>query len=60
MNPASREKNAFEMLAEPVRKLVEEKGFLTPTDPQGKAIKPILEGKNVLLIAATGTGKTEA
>ncbi len=52
--------NAFEMLAEPVRRLVKERGFMEPTDPQARAIKPILEGKNVLLIAATGTGKTEA
>lgn len=60
MRSSSIESNAFEMLAEPVRRLVEEKGFMEPTDPQAKAIKPILEGKNVLLIAATGTGKTEA
>ncbi|RLG45462.1 MAG: hypothetical protein DRN90_07795, partial [Thermoproteota archaeon] len=48
------------MLAEPVKRLIEEKGFIKPTDPQARAIKPILEGKNVRIIAATGTGKTEA
>ncbi|MEM2094552.1 MAG: DEAD/DEAH box helicase [Candidatus Bathyarchaeia archaeon] len=54
------EKNPFDLLVKPVRKLVEQRGFAKPTDPQAQAIRPILEGKNVLLIAPTGTGKTEA
>ena len=54
------ERNPFDLLVKPVRRLVEEKGFVKPTDPQAQAIPPILEGKNVLLIAPTGTGKTEA
>ena len=52
--------SAFDLLEQPVRKLVEEKGFIEPTDPQTKAIEPILQGKNVLLVAPTATGKTEA
>ncbi len=52
--------NAFELLVKPVRRLVEQKGFLKPTEPQQKTIPKILEGKNVLLISPTATGKTEA
>jgi len=35
-------------------------GFNRPTDIQFKAIKPILDGEDVLAIAQTGTGKTGA
>jgi ATP-dependent Lhr-like helicase len=53
-------KNAFDLLVKPVRRLVEQRGFSRPTEPQEKAIPKILEGKNVLLISPTATGKTEA
>jgi len=52
--------NAFDLLAKPVRKLIEQRGFSQPTEPQEKVIPKILEGKNVLLISPTATGKTEA
>jgi ATP-dependent Lhr-like helicase len=52
--------NVFEMLVKPVRRLVEQKGFPEPTEPQEKTIPRIIEGKNVLLISPTATGKTEA
>ena len=52
--------NAFDMLVKPVRRLVEQKGFSKPTEPQEKTIPKILDGKNVLLISPTATGKTEA
>ena len=52
--------NSFEMLVKPVRRLVEQRGFSKPTEPQAKVIPKILEGKNVLLISPTATGKTEA
>ena len=54
------EKDAFAMLVKPIRRIIEEKEFFHPTEPQNQAIPLILEGKNVLLIAPTGTGKTEA
>jgi len=53
-------KNAFDLLVKPVRRLVEQKGFPRPTEPQEKTIPLILQGKNVLLISPTATGKTEA
>ncbi len=52
--------NSFEMLVKPVRRLIEQRGFSKPTEPQAKVIPKILEGKNVLLISPTATGKTEA
>ncbi len=52
--------NAFGSLVKPVRRLLEQKGFSQPTEPQEKTIPKILEGNNVLLISPTATGKTEA
>ncbi|KYH36854.1 MAG: ATP-dependent helicase [Candidatus Bathyarchaeota archaeon B24] len=52
--------NVYRLLSKPIRRLLEERGFHKPTEPQVKVIPKVLEGKNVLLIAPTGTGKTEA
>jgi len=57
---AIQESNAFEALAKPIREALEERGFVSPTDPQLKAIPEILTGRNVLLISPTASGKTEA
>jgi ATP-dependent Lhr-like helicase len=52
--------SVFELLAKPVCKALATLGFSEPTLPQTLAFPPILKGKNVLLVAPTGTGKTEA
>jgi ATP-dependent Lhr-like helicase len=52
--------DAFDLLVKPVRRLIGQRGFSKPTEPQDKTIPLILEGKNVLLISPTATGKTEA
>ncbi|MBN1683018.1 DEAD/DEAH box helicase [Candidatus Bathyarchaeota archaeon] len=54
------EVNVFKSLCRPVQRLLDERGFNEPTEPQKRIIPLILEGKNVLLISATATGKTEA
>lgn len=43
-----------------MRDSIVESGFRSPTAPQTVAIPKIIEGKNVLLVAPTGSGKTEA
>ncbi len=50
----------FKLLAKPVQNVLEELELLEPTEPQLKAIPFILKGENILLIAPTGSGKTEA
>lgn len=45
-------------LSEPLLKAIAKKGYETPSPIQAKAIPPILEGKDVLASAQTGTGKT--
>jgi len=52
--------NVFSQLCRPVQRLIDQKGFENPTEPQRRLIPRILEGRNVLLISATATGKTEA
>ncbi|WP_435076685.1 DEAD/DEAH box helicase [Halococcus sp. AFM35] len=50
---------AFTHLGERVRAALSERGFTTPTEPQRRAIPPLADGEDGLVIAPTGTGKTE-
>ena len=45
-------------LSEPLLQAIQKKGYETPSPIQAKAIPPVLEGKDVLASAQTGTGKT--
>ncbi len=51
---------AFELLAKPIQDALQELKILEPTEPQTKAVPLVLKGENVLLVAPTGSGKTEA
>lgn len=51
---------AMDLLAPLIRRLLKERGFKSLTEPQYKAIPHILRGENVLIMAPTGSGKTEA
>jgi ATP-dependent Lhr-like helicase len=55
-----KELKTFTLLDKKLRKALGEAGFKKPTEIQGKAIPKILKGKDVLVIAPTGSGKTEA
>ncbi|MCL6294288.1 DEAD/DEAH box helicase [Jejuia spongiicola] len=45
-------------LSEALLKAISKKGYTTPSPIQQKAIPPVLEGRDVLASAQTGTGKT--
>jgi ATP-dependent RNA helicase RhlE len=44
----------------PIRRALSEEGYTEPTPIQSQAITPLLEGKDLLGCAQTGTGKTAA
>lgn len=47
-------------LIEPIQQALKDTGYATATEIQAKAIPPILQGKDILGCAQTGTGKTAA
>ena len=47
-------------LTRPLLRAVEEQGYTQPSPIQAKAIPPVLEGRDLLGCAQTGTGKTAA
>ncbi|MFB6070582.1 MAG: DEAD/DEAH box helicase [Halanaeroarchaeum sp.] len=51
--------DAFAHLGPRVREALSERGFAVPTEPQRRAIPPIADGRDALVVAPTGTGKTE-
>ncbi|MFB6127045.1 MAG: DEAD/DEAH box helicase [Halolamina sp.] len=51
--------DAFADLGPEVRAALSDRGFSSPTEPQRRAIPPLARGENALVVAPTGTGKTE-
>ena len=51
--------DAFQHLGDTVRAALSDRGFSQPTEPQRRAIPPLAAGDNALVLAPTGTGKTE-
>ncbi len=47
-------------LAQPILRAISDEGYTTPSPIQGKSIPPLLQGRDLLGVAQTGTGKTAA
>ncbi|MFC7046278.1 DEAD/DEAH box helicase [Halobacteriaceae archaeon GCM10025711] len=55
----ARSASVFDLLGPQVRDALRERGFDEPTEPQRRALPPLVDGEHSLVIAPTGTGKTE-
>jgi len=51
---------AFKILAKPIQEILPDLGLRAPTQSQALAILPMVRKKNLLLVAPTASGKTEA
>src|ERR1700761_8979275 len=47
-------------LGEPIQRALKEKNYITPSPIQAQSIPHLLEGRDLIGIAQTGTGKTAA
>lgn len=50
----------FVDLCPKLNEVLKNRGIIDPTDPQKDAVPKILDGKNILVVAPTGIGKTES
>lgn len=60
MQDAVKSQSSFTLFHKEIQKTIQKYNFVKPTPIQNAAIPKVLEGKNLLVIAPTGTGKTEA
>ncbi|MFB6353815.1 MAG: DEAD/DEAH box helicase [Halobacteriales archaeon] len=57
--PRGADASVFERLSPRMCEALEARGFDAPTEPQRRAIPPLADGRDALVTAPTGTGKTE-
>ncbi len=57
--PQRADAGVFERLSPRMQAALERRGFDEPTEPQRRALPPLADGRDALVTAPTGTGKTE-